>query len=150
MLAQLTPLFASLNHRKVDYVVIGGIAVVAYGVPRLTLDVDLLIRATPENAESLLQALVEAGLGTALLTNAADLLAHEVTIFKDRIRVDVQTRTPGLSFPEAFERRRTVYVAGIPVNLVSLADLIASKEAAGRPKDVSDVLALKAIKAEES
>jgi len=54
MLQQLTPLFASLNYREVEYVVIGGVAAIAHGVPRLTLDVDILIRADAANARALL------------------------------------------------------------------------------------------------
>jgi hypothetical protein len=47
-----------------------------HGVPRATFDLDILIEATPANAESLLKALNEAGLGTASLITAEGLLAH--------------------------------------------------------------------------
>ncbi len=92
MLDTLRPLFASLSSHGVEYLVIGGVAVIAHGVPRLTLDVDILIRPTYDNAVNLLRAFEEAGLGTAALTTADEILAAEVVIFKDRIRVDVQTR----------------------------------------------------------
>ena len=65
MLNRLQGVFASLQRHKVRYVVIGGIAAVLHGVPRATFDLDILIEATPENAQRLLQALLEAGLGTA-------------------------------------------------------------------------------------
>lgn len=146
MLDALRPLFASLSSHDVDYLVIGGVAAIAHGVPRLTLDLDILIRPTRENAESLLQALEEAGLGTAVLTTAEEILANEVVIFKDRIRVDVQTRTPGIEFEGAEERRLTIDVEGVPVHLVSLDDLIASKREAGRPKDLEDVKALELLR----
>ncbi|MBI4229518.1 MAG: nucleotidyltransferase [Planctomycetes bacterium] len=128
-----------MNSRQVEYVVIGGVAAIAYGVPRMTLDLDILIRPTRDNAERLLQAFMEAGLGTAALTSADDLLAQEITIFKDRVRVDVQTRTPGVTFDAAYARRNTVDVDGIAVPLVSRGDLIATKRAAGRPRDLEDV-----------
>lgn len=139
MLDRLRPLFASLSSRRVEYLVIGGVAAIAYGVPRLTLDIDLLIRPTAGNARALLDALRDAGLGTAELTTAEDLLGNEITVFQDRIRVDVQTRTPGISFDSAYARRKTVEVEGVPVDLASLDDLIASKKAAGRPQDLEDV-----------
>ncbi|MDD5309208.1 MAG: nucleotidyltransferase, partial [Deltaproteobacteria bacterium] len=138
-----------MSSHRVDYLVIGGIAAIAYGVPRLTLDVDILIRSTLDNARAMLKAFEAAGLGTASLTVPEALLAAEITVFKDRIRVDVQTRTPGLDFDEAFARRNTVEVHGVPVNLVSLVDLIASKRASGRDRDMEDIRLLEGILEEE-
>ena len=149
MWSHLRPLFASLHSARVEYLVIGGVAVISYGVPRLTLDLDLLIRPTPANAEALLRAFEDAGLGTALLTSAVELLSSEITIFKDRVRVDVRTRTPGIDFDTAYPRRTTSIVDGIPVELVSLEDLIASKKAAGRPQDVEDLRLLEPLRREE-
>ena len=146
MLDTLRPLFASLNSRDVEYLVIGGVAAIAHGVPRLTLDLDILIRATPENARGLLRAFEDAGLGTAALTTVDELLANEVVIFKDRIRVDVQTRTPGIDFEDARRRSVTIDVEGVPVHLLSIEDLIASKRAAAREKDLQDVEALERLR----
>jgi hypothetical protein len=98
MLNQFLDVFSSLNSHGVKYLVIGGIAAIAHGVPRATLDLDILIEASLDNARRLLDALSAAGLGTALLTTPEELLKHEITIFRDRLRVDVQTATPGLLF----------------------------------------------------
>src|SRR5882724_1749226 len=54
---------------------------------------------------ALIDALADAHFGTALLTSPEDLLAHEITIFRDRVRIDVQTAAPGLVFQEAWQRR---------------------------------------------
>jgi hypothetical protein len=88
--------FASFQKNDVKYVVIGGIAAVLYGIPRATFDLDILIEPSAENAQRLLRAMMEAGLGTAALTNVDEVLSQEITIFKDRIRFDVQTSTPRL------------------------------------------------------
>ena len=122
------------------------VAAIAHGVPRLTLDLDILIRATPENARGLLQAFEDAGLGTAALTTVDELLANEVVVFKDRIRVDVQTRTPGIDFEDARQRCVTIDVEGVPVHLLSIEDLIASKRAAAREKDLQDIAALERLR----
>lgn len=148
MLDTLRPLFASLSSHGVEYLVIGGVAVIAHGVPRLTLDVDILIRPTYDNAVNLLRAFEEAGLGTAALTTADEILANEVVIFKDRIRVDVQTRTPGVDFALALGRRLTIEVEGVEIHLLSREDLIASKKASGRPKDLEDLEALALVAAD--
>jgi len=119
--------------------VIGGVASVLYGIPRVTFDLDILIEATPENAQRLLAALVEAGFGTATTTNAQDIVAHEITVFNDRVRIDVRTCTPGVSFQDAWRRRKTITYQGQDFFILSREDLIATKRACGRQVDLEDV-----------
>jgi hypothetical protein len=131
--------FASFQRHNVRYIVIGGIAAVLYGVPRATFDLDILIDANPDNAKKLLAALADAKLGTAALITPEELLSKEITIFKDRVRIDVQTSTPGLKFEQAWERRETMEYQKQKFFVASREDLIASKRAAGRPVDLEDV-----------
>jgi len=137
-----------IRRHGVRYLVIGGVAAVIHGVPRATFDLDMLVEASRGNAERLLQALIEAGFGTATLTNVEDLLSHEITVLLDRVRIDVQTSTPGLVFQDAWERRVTIQYQGQAFQVVSLQDLIASKKASGRPVDLEDVRLL-SLRAEE-
>ena len=139
MLNRLQDVFKSFQRHEVRYVVIDGVASVLYGVPRATFDLDVLMEPTIANAERLLAALTDAGFGTAALTSPADVAAHEITVFDDRVRIDVQTRTPGVSFRDAWDRRRTVTYQGQDFFIVSMEDLIASKRAAGRDVDLEDV-----------
>jgi hypothetical protein len=120
-------------------VIIGGIAAVLYGVPRATFDIDILIEATIENAQRLLSALLEAGLGTASLISPEELLTKEITVFKDYLRIDVQISTPGLVFENAWQNRVTMEYQGQKFYVVCREDLIASKCAAGRKVDIEDV-----------
>lgn len=136
----------SLSARRAKYVVIGGVAAIAHGVPRNTLDLDILIEPTVANARRVLQAFIDAGLATAELTTAEAVAATEITIFKDRVRVDVQTLTPGLEFHRAWTNRLTIMHHGQRVHLVSLDDLISSKRAAGREIDLEDVRILQLMK----
>jgi len=145
MLNRLQDVFKSFQKHDVRYVVIGGIASVLHGVPRATFDLDILIEATPENAQRLLRAFLDAGLGTASLTSAEDILAHEITMFKDLVRVDVQISTPGLTFEEAWARRRVLSYQGQEFFIVSRGDLIRSKRAAGQDVDLADVRLLEAV-----
>ena len=139
MLNRLQDVFRSFQRHDVKYVVIGGIASILHGVPRATFDLDILIEATPDNAQRLLDALLDAGLVTAASTSSRDVLAHEITIFKDRVRVDVQTSTPGLTFTDAWSRRKTVNYQGQDFFILSKRDLVSSKRAAGGPVDIEDV-----------
>ncbi len=145
MLNRLQGVFASFHKHDVRYVVIGGIAAVLHGVPRATFDLDILIQATPDNAQRLLDALLEARLGTASLISADELLAHEITIFKDRVRIDVQTATPGLHFEDAWQHREKMEYQGQTFYVVSRKDLIASKRAAGREVDLEDARLLELL-----
>jgi len=139
VLNRLQDVFKSFQRHDVKYVVIGGIASILHGVPRATFDLDILIEASPENAQRLLDALADAGLGTSALTSVQDLLANEITIFKDRVRIDVQTSTPGVGFADAWARRQTITYHGQEVFILSKEDLIRSKRAAGRAVDLDDV-----------
>ncbi|RME46561.1 MAG: hypothetical protein D6791_07980 [Chloroflexi bacterium] len=139
MLNRLQAVFASLEKHDVRYVVIGGIAAVLHGVPRATFDLDILIDATPENAQRLLDAFLEARLGTAALITAEELLTYEITVFNDWVRIDVQTSTPGLTFEKAWRDRVNMEYQGQTFYVVSREDLVASKRAAGREVDLEDV-----------
>ena len=139
MLNRLADVFRSFQQHEVRYVVVGGIAAILHGVPRATFDLDILIDPTPDNTARLLAALSKAGLGTASMTTADAVLANEITIFKDRVRVDVLTATPGLPFARAWDERVAMDYQGQTLFVVSRSNLIASKRAIGRAVDLEDV-----------
>lgn len=139
-------LYKSLNRHKVRYLVIGGISAILHGMPRTTLDIDILIEPSENNTRNLLKALLDAGLYTASLTSVKDILANEISIFKDRIRLDVQTKTPGIDFKKAWKRKTVFKVSGINIYSLNIDDLILSKRASGRKEDKEDIKYLKLIK----
>ena len=139
MLNRLQDVFRSFHTHNVRYVVIGGVATILHGVPRTTFDLDILIEASSDNVKKLLTALLDAGMGTAALTSVEDVLQNEITIFKDRVRVDVQTFTPGLKFEEAWNNKKEIVYRGQTFFIVSKEDLVKAKTAAGRPVDLEDV-----------
>jgi predicted nucleotidyltransferase len=132
-------LYASFVSHGVRFVIIEGVAVILHGYDRNTLDVDIFIEPTPDNAAKALQALRDIGFGTAFLIEPDELLEKNVTIFDDVIPVDLHTNPRGLHFADAWQRAEVHELQGIPVTVVSLEDLIASKEAAGRPQDLQDL-----------
>jgi hypothetical protein len=150
MIDQLQTVFASFQKNDVRYLVIGGIAAVLYGVPRATFDLDILIQPTKQNAQRLLDALAQLNFGTADMITADEVVDTEITIFTDKVRLDVQTSTPGISFDEAWPRRVTMSYNGQTFVVVSLADLIKSKTAAGREIDLEDVRLLKLVQKESN
>lgn len=139
-------LLKSLNDEGVDYLLIGGMLAIAYGIPRVTKDIDLFIRNTKENAEKILKVLEHLGFGTAHLTTAREIATTEVTILKDYLRIDLLTKVKGLEFDEAYKRKEVLQLENVPVFVLNLDDLIRSKKAAGRPGDLEDVAHLEKIK----
>ena len=138
-------LFKSLNDHGVEYLLIGGVAVIAHGFPRTTKDIDIFINPTAENAQRCLQALLAIGFGTATLTTPEKVVQTEVTIFKDFLRLDVLTRVKGLEFESAWLRKVFFEVDQVLIPAVSKEDLIRSKEAAGRRGDLEDIEVLQKI-----
>lgn len=139
MIAQHLKLFEFLNKNKVEYLLIGGTLAIAYGVPRVTKDIDLFVNPTLENATALLKALEEFGMGTVYLTNPQDICSMEVTIFKDFVRLDVLTKVKGLVFGEAWRNKVYLSLENVDIPAIHLEDLIKSKQAAARPEDFEDI-----------
>lgn len=138
-------LIKSLNDHGVDYLLIGGMLAIAYGVPRTTKDIDFFIRATEENAQKILEALQELGFGTSHLITAEEIAKTEITILKDYLRVDLLTQVKGLEFDKAFAHKEIRKINDISIFVLTLEDLILSKKAAGRPGDLEDVCLLEKI-----
>lgn len=139
-------LYRSLRRNKVKYLIIGGVACGIYGSPRVTKDLDIIIRPTLDNARRLLEALKEAGFGTAYLTTPEKIIANEINIFEDIIRLDVLTKVKGFIFDMAWKMRGVRILKGIKINVASLDDLIKSKKVSKRLIDKEDIKILKKIK----
>ncbi len=121
------------------YMVIGGQAVLLYGEPRLTQDVDVTVGVPPDRLPEVLDALV--GAGFRALVDSAFVEETLVLPSEDQdsgIRVDVVFSFSGYE-QEALQRAPRVDVAGTEVRFASLEDLLIHKVVAGRPRDIEDV-----------
>lgn len=141
--------YKSLNSHDVRYLVIGGLAVNLYGLPRSTKDMDLFIEHQLHNCEKLLKAFEALKLGTAYLTDSQKVFDNEVTIFDDVIRIDVLTKVKGLRFDSAWKKKTPVAINNVEIPFVSLDDLITNKKAVARKQDLEDVKYLLQIKDRE-
>ena len=124
--------------RDVSYLIVG-YAVAAHGHPRATKDLDIWVLIEPANAERLIGALNDFGMGSVGLT-AADFLEPEVVVQLGYppIRIDLLTSIAGIAFSECWPRRVMIDVGGIEAGFISAEDLITNKRAAGRPQDLVD------------
>jgi hypothetical protein len=123
-------------------VVIGGVAAILHGVPRMTGDIDIFIEPGAENARRMLNALGDLGYETSELVTPEGLAAVKMLIFENQIKIDVMLKIPGLDFATAWANRQIQSVGDQTFYIVSKADLIASKLASGRKRDLADVAAL--------
>jgi predicted nucleotidyltransferase len=134
----------SLNGRSVRYVVIGATAFPVHGYARATLDVDILIEPTPDNAERTRQALSDTGFDVTGLT-VDELLTKKILIRQYVLEVDIHPFAKGVTFDEVWRNRVEDKVGDTPAAFAGLQDLIRMKEAAGRPKDLEDLKVLKKL-----
>ncbi len=141
-------LLRSLNARKVRYVVIGATAFPVHGYARATLDVDIFIEATRENAGRTREALADFGYNVVDLS-VEDLLTKKILIREYVLQTDIHPFVAGVSFDEVWRNRFESRLGATPAAFASLEDLIRMKEAAGRPKDLEDLRALRKLKERE-
>jgi hypothetical protein len=127
----------------VDFLVIDAWAMAAHGHQRGTKDIDLFVRASPDNAPRVMRAL--AAFGAPLDHMSVEDFASPGVVFQVGVsdRVDVTTTIDGLDFESAGEHRIAMKVAGLAVPVIGLDALIANKRASGRPQDLVEVEALK-------
>ena len=138
-------LLRSLNDHRVEYVLIGATAFPVHGYARATLDVDIFIRATPENAERTHRALSAFGYDLTEVTDD-ELLTKKVLIRQCLVEADIHPYVRGVTFDEVWARRVDDRLGLTPTAFASLDDLIRMKEAAGRPKDLEDLRILRRLR----
>jgi len=140
-------LLSAFNENQVKYLVVGAYAVAIHAQPRATKDLDILIRAEPENAKAVFAALAQFGAPLEGMT-AADF-AEPGPFFRmghAPIGIDVLTLIAGVDFDAAWLRRVEDVIdpkSGLKAFFISAEDLITPKLAAGRLQDLADVDAIR-------
>ena len=135
-------ILAALVAQNARFLIVGAHALAAHGYPRSTVDIDIWIDATDDNADRVWKALAEFGAPLAdLSVERQDLTRPDVVIQfgLPPNRIDVLTGLSGLSFDAAWMNRIEEVLEGVTVPVLGLADLIANKRATGRDKDRADL-----------
>ena len=126
-----------LRDAKLEAVLIGNAAAALQGAPVTTVDFDFLFRATPRNLAKL--RTVARDLEAQILRPyypASDL--YRVTRDDDGLQVDFMGRIHGIrSFEGVRDRASTMEIEGERLLVASLDDIIRSKRAARRPRDLA-------------
>lgn len=147
---QLSPDFRELlecfDRHDVRYLVVGGWALAAHGVPRLTKDLDLWVWPDVGNADAVLRALDDFGFADLGLVQG-DFVEPDVVVQLGYPpnRVDLLTTPSGVDFDECWTDRMDVMLDGLSVPFIGLEGLKANKRASGRAQDLVDVASLESI-----
>jgi len=139
-------LLVKLSRARVDYLVVGGVAVCLNGFVRTTQDLDLLVDASPENLDRLLACLANFGEGFARELSPEDFPLEEgaVRVVED-FTVDIFTIMRSRTFQYFSTTARQLAVEGVAVRYLGPEALIELKSASTREKDQLDVASLRAI-----
>ena len=132
---------AQLNRHKVEYLVIGGVAVIAHGYPRSTGDVDFWYRPTTENYLNLLTAFKDLGVDTQDLDRLVfDPKKSFLRIPALGIKTEFLPQVKGeTKFTDAFKRAKIFNLEGVSIAIIGYNDLIKIKKDTNRPKDLGDI-----------
>ena len=132
-----------------DFVIVGAHALAVHGAPRATGDLDVLVRASEENAVRVISALRRFG---------APLVSHGITAVDFQVpgvvyqmglpprRIDVLTQISGVSFDEAIIDSVEGTLGDVTVRCIGLEAMLANKLAAGRAKDLADAEVLQQLR----
>jgi hypothetical protein len=147
------------NHVK--YLVVGGLSVNLYGVPRVTQDIDIIIAMTKGNILKITSLLKELGYVPRLPVNPDDLANHDKVKYWIKNKnlkafsfyqrkanykvIDIVLVHP-LDFEKSFINRTVKKAKDIEIYLASIEDIIKMKALSGRPQDLSDIEMLKKVR----
>jgi len=132
-----------LNARGVEYLVVGAHCLAFHSRPRYTGDLDVFVRPSKNNAETLVELLREFGFTHSKFT-PVDFVGGDQVIQLGRApnRIDLLTSLTGVTAEEAFDGKVAAEIDGIPVFILGKKELIKNKRVVGRPQDLADLAEL--------
>jgi len=144
MIATFEELLVILAQAKVDFIVVGGLAVTLAGYPRLTEDVDLLVKADPANINKMLTALGQFGEGHAQELDPSEFVLEEGALrVGESFDIDLFTLMSGHRYQDLKPLSVEHVVQNERVLFLGADGLIRLKADSLRPKDQIDVQMLR-------
>jgi hypothetical protein len=142
MLNDYREMLSALRAEDVEFLIIGAHAVAAHGIVRASLDFDIWVRASPENAHRLWRALKV--FGAPLHQVSVEDFAVAGTIFQIGVAphcIHITTSISGVEFEAAWPNRIEANIPqlNVPAPIIGRKDLVANKRASARPKDLLDI-----------
>lgn len=131
----------SLNEENVEYILVGGYAVIFHGYSRTTGDLDIWVNQTFENYRKLEKAFSSFGMPVFDMTKDNFLNNPNIDVFtfgRPPVCIDIMNKIKGLQFNDCYRKADIIKVQNISVRLINLSDLLKAKKASNRPKDQDD------------
>ncbi len=138
----------ALNKNQVEYLLVGGYAVILNGYRRTTGDLDIWVNVTPENHQKLISAYLSFGLPTLDISEENFLNNDELEVFTygvPPVSIEVMKVVKGCNFEEAYRLSNIFNEDGLIIRFIHIDTLIQAKKAAGRFKDLDDIEKLNAL-----
>ena|SRR5688500_9253762 len=137
----LVSICSLLNKHEVDYLVIGGVAVIFHGYTRATADLDFWYKPTLDNFHKIINAFKEYGIDVSELEKAVfdpqkTFLRFPTPGFKTELLPSI---AGDMSFKEAKEKAENIELDGVSVPIIGYDDLIKNKTLTNRLKDQADI-----------
>lgn len=133
----------ALNECRVEYILVGGYAVILHGYSRTTGDMDIWVKPDEENYSRLVNAFHKFGMPVFDMTLERFLLIPYYDVFtfgRPPVSIDIITHIKGLDFEEAFLAARWFDIEeDLSVRGLSLQSLLTAKRASARNKDLDDI-----------
>ena len=137
-----------LLKEEVEFIVIGGYAVIYHGYERVTADMDLLINPDDINKEKLLKTFREFGILEEDIALVKNLDFNKPQVFHIGVmpnKIDFLTRIAGVTFAEANEKKILLPLMDQQIPILQLEHLVTNKMLSERLKDKADVEELQKI-----
>jgi len=128
-----------LRAERVEYLLLGGWAVIYHVYPRPTNDLDIWIAVSDENANRVVRTLRKFGFDVPL---PAELFLQEEKILRfgtEPDLIEIMTSASGVRFADCYRERLETTLDNEPVSLINLSNLRTNKRASGRLKDLADL-----------
>ena len=139
----LVALCRELNQRGAKYVVVGGLAVIAAGFPRMTTNVDLMVAKDLENEAKVFSALSTLPDNAVRELQPGELQQYNVIRVGDEILVDLMVSAGGIDYAEAAKHVVVRELGGVPIPFASPRLLWRMKVVTHREKDAGDLVFLR-------
>jgi hypothetical protein len=132
----------ALNKQEVEYLLVGGYAVILHGYRRSTGDMDIWVNVTAENLKKIIKAYLAFGLPTSDISEDNFLRNDEMDVFTYGTPpncIEVLKKLKGCDFEEAYKISKIYDEGGLLIRFIHINTLIEAKKAAGRYKDLDDI-----------
>jgi hypothetical protein len=124
--------------------VVGGFAIIAAGLPRMTADVDLMVAVDLENEAKVFSALSTLPDNAVRELQPGELQQYNVVRVGDEILVDLLRSAGGIEYDEASKHVVVRELGGVPIPFASPRLLWRMKSVTHREKDAGDLMFLRA------